>query len=98
MPSPSVGTRAPRPDPLLEDEPGLALVPPRDRDAVCHALERWVADADSRHRAATAAATFGRGFSWKEITHQHLELYAGLGLPPQTQDDGGLAVGAGRGW
>ena len=87
---PVVGTRADTPDPLLEDQRGVTLVPAGDTGALADALGRWVGDDQDRVTSAGSAECLGMRFSWKEIVHRHLTLYDRLGLPvrPAAETDG----------
>src|SRR5579862_5183340 len=62
----------------LDDETGV-IVPPRDADALAHAIRALLADHDRRHKMGAAARKKARAqFNIQKMIDRHVRLYEGL--------------------
>ena len=72
---PVVATRHEPPDPDLENEDQLYLVPARSPEALREALLRLIEDREKRHRLGATGRAFVRRFAWSDIAQKHLHIY-----------------------
>lgn len=72
---PVVATRAPIPDPALEDNHLLSLVAPRDVNQLEMALVSLIDDRLQRQQLATNGYQFSRQFAWSTIADAHAHIY-----------------------
>lgn len=75
---PVVATAAEPPDPHLEHERHLLLVPRRDSGALAVAITRLLTDRDLGARLAEEGGRLARRHGWSWIARAHMDLYRGL--------------------
>ncbi|MGG6269416.1 glycosyltransferase [Leptolyngbya sp. AN03gr2] len=56
-------------------EPNVRQIPPRDSDALTHALLELIQDSAERDRLSQQGFEFVQQFDWKSIARSHLEIY-----------------------
>jgi glycosyltransferase involved in cell wall biosynthesis len=75
---PTVATQANPPDPELEHERHLLLVPRRDSGALAASITRLLTDDELAAGLADAGAALARRHGWPNIAAAHLELYRSM--------------------
>jgi glycosyltransferase involved in cell wall biosynthesis len=75
---PTVATQANPPDPELEHERHLLLVPRRDSGALAASITRLLTDDELAARLADAGAALARRHGWPNIAAAHLDLYRSM--------------------
>lgn len=75
---PVVATRHKPPDPDLEHENLVCLVPPRNEEAIAAALLNLIDCPRLREQLSDAGRLFARQFGWEAIAQQHQEIYTHL--------------------